>query len=210
MKGKIFAVVVALVATQLLSGCYMLRELDWSKDKVGGGETSKARIGTIGTNSIDSGRIFVMGVFQTEGFKLKGAKWDTKGALGNTKKLVRDDELLELAASNDGCFGGVAFRRGPGSAARLYRTKGLAEESTKFVDASLKAKAPNGNDGDVLVGIVATGIWIDDGDKVPEDPESSDDEISCSGSSTTFVQKKGPTSMREGLFETARNAFTGE
>ena len=38
MGKKAFAIVIALVATQLLSGCYILRELNWSKDLVPKGE----------------------------------------------------------------------------------------------------------------------------------------------------------------------------
>jgi hypothetical protein len=211
MRRKTGAVVVALLATQLLSGCYLLRELDWSQDKVDGGESSTASIGTVGTNATEKGRVFVLGFFETEGFKLTGAKWDTGEVLGGTKDLVRDDALLELAGQDESCFGGVPIRGGAGPSTRLFRTNGLVKETSKFVDASLKAKAPPGNAGDAMVGIAAMGLWIDDGDDVPEDPDSSDDEISCTGSSTTAVLKKGSSQMAHGgFFDAMRSALAGE
>ena len=212
MRRKIGAVVVALVATQLLSGCYLLRELDWSQDKVDSGESTTATIGTVGSDATEEGRLFVLGFFETEGFKLTGAKWDTTEKLGGTKELVRDDELLEIAGQDDSCFGGVPLRGVIGPATRLFRTNGVVKETSKFVDASLKAKAPNGNQGDGMVGIVAMGQWIDDGDGTPEDPESSDDEISCTGSSSTAVFKKGQNVpvARQGLIESVRGAIAGE
>lgn len=212
MKGRIFAIVLALVATQLLSGCYVLRELDWSKDKIGKGEKSTARIGTVGANLGDPGRVFVLGFFDTENVSVKSAKFDTKKAIGKTKKLVADDELLSIAGNEDSCFGAVPVRRGAGggtTGVKLFRSKGVVKETGKFVDASLTLKAANNNDGGVAIGSVGMGYWIDDGDGVPEDPDASDDEIGCSGTSSTVVLKKGP-SPEPRFGEALRAALGGE
>ncbi|MDQ2675411.1 MAG: hypothetical protein M3Y34_01260 [Actinomycetota bacterium] len=207
MGKRVLAVVVALVAAQVFSGCYFLRELSWSVDKAKPGEKTVATVGLQptggpsmrllrGPGSGDS--YFFLGAAGelTEGIEFKRPIFDSKDVTGQKEKLIADPELYDLAFEDGPCGSLITapIRRGggfpvPGVA---YRTEGTVSSDTrKFVEAKQKVKVDNGAPGGGFFGLMFSGEWIDDGDGIPEDPETTDDEISCTGFSTTTFQVKG-------------------
>jgi len=196
---KLLATVIALVAAQAFSGCYFLREMSWNKDKLDPGETSTATIGLQGTGETmmargateTQGRFFVAALAEgSEGITLKRPVFDSKDQLGAKEKLIREDALLEYAFDDGPCSGVIPFRRrgmGPGGA---WRTEDTVANTEKFIEAKMKAKVANNAPGGSLAGLVASGEWVDDGDGIPEGP--SDDQITCTGYTTTSLEVKGP------------------
>jgi hypothetical protein len=63
-------------------------------------------------------------------------------------------------------------------------------KQNKFVDAKLKVKRTS-DDQSGFAGVIISGEWLDDGDGVPEDPGATDDEIDCTGETTTSFLMKG-------------------
>lgn len=51
MLKKVSVALAALLAASLVSGCYVLREVNWSKDQVKKGESTNLRVGLIGFSS---------------------------------------------------------------------------------------------------------------------------------------------------------------
>ena len=205
MGRKLFAVVVALVAAQVFSGCYVLRELNWDKDKIDPGEKSTATIGLQGAGNTttaaiargatgDAGRFFLAVVGEgSGGFDISRPTFDSKDQLGAKEKLTRDDELLDLAFDDGPCSGLLPFRRQQGAPpGRAWRTQDDVESTNKFIESKMRAKVADDAPGGGFFGFVVSGQWIDDGDDVPEDPDTSDDEISCTGFTTTTFKIKGP------------------
>lgn len=203
MGKKLSVIVFALVAAQIFSGCYVLREIGWSKDKIKEGEKTKATISLQSSNSgsktlrgvAGEGRFFLASFAeQSEGLSLKRPIFDVGNVIGQKEKLVQDDALADLVFTDENCPTPVTARRGPGpSPDTLWRTEGdVNENPNKFVDTRLTAKVANGAPGGGLFGLIYTGAWIDDGDGVPEDPATTDDEIFCSGIATTTFVVKGP------------------
>lgn len=199
MKKKLLVCVGALVAAQLLSGCYVLRELSWDKDKVPAGEKSTATLGLQGTGSTvmarggssDEGRFFLVVTGESSGdLTFKRPTFDSKDQTGQKEKLVEDQDLLNLAFDQGSCASAVPFRQG-GPPGLLWRTEGDAEETSKIIEAKLKAKAATDAEEGGFGGLILSGYWIDDGDDVVEDPASSDDDIGCVGVMTTTLLVKG-------------------
>lgn len=201
MGKKLFAVVIALVAAQVFSGCYLLRELSWDTDKVKPGDKTTATIGLQGSGSTmmargateQEGRFFLVVLAESsEGIAIKRPTFDSNDQLGAKEKLIRDDALLEFAFDQPPCDGLIPFRRqgtGPGGA---WRTESTVPNTEKFIQAKLKAAVADDAPGGGIFGLVASGEWIDDGDDIPEDPGSSEDEITCTGFTTTSFGVKGP------------------
>lgn len=101
----------------------------------------------------------------------------------------RSDELNGLI--DDVCQLFVPpVRRGGGTAVWSTQDPVTAEKPQKFVDVTLKAKRTSNEEGG-FGGVVITGVWADDGDGIAEDPGSTDDEIECTGESTTSFLMKG-------------------
>ncbi|MDX6585762.1 MAG: hypothetical protein QOI31_235 [Solirubrobacterales bacterium] len=191
MGKKISAVVIALVATQLLSGCYFLRELNWSQDVVPKGKNSTATIGLQPSGADDDTYFFMGMVGKGSGFTPKAPTFDAENVAGLKEKLIADNSIGDLLDENCQTFA-PAVRRGPPGLA-VWRTEDVvpSDKETKLVVAKLKAKRDSPNQGGGFAGLILTGEWVDDGDGVPEDPGSTDDAITCTGESTTSLLLKG-------------------
>ncbi len=202
MGKKLLAVVIALVAAQAFSGCYVLRELSWGTDNIKPGNTSTATIGLQGSEdtvrarglTASDGRFFLTVIGEgSEGLTFKRPKFDSKDQLGEKQKLIRDDDLFDAAFSGGtSCSEFFPFRRQGGPPGLLWRTEEDVRPSSKFIQSKMNAKVENGAPGGGFFGVIMSGQWIDDGDDVPEDPGSSDDEITCVGFTTTTLGVKGP------------------
>lgn len=198
MKRKVLVIVAALVATQLLSGCFFLRELTWNKDKLAPGDKTNATISLQAIDDGPDGYFFVLPALESD-LRYKGANFDQTRALGNRQRMVEDTVLGNEAF--DQCvslFAGPRLR-GPGSDVTAFRTEGVVADNreNKFVEARLKVRAPGSSDAPGGFGVVFTGIWVDDGDEIPE---ADDDQIDCTGFSSTSLLPKG------GIPESARIA----
>jgi len=199
---KLLAVVIALVAAQAFSGCYVLRELSWGTDNIKPGNTSTATIGLQGSEdtvrarglTASDGRFFLTLIGEGgEGLTLKRPKFDSNDQLGEKQKLIKDDELFDVAFNGDtSCSNLLPFRRQGSPPGILWRTEADVVPSGKFIQSKMKAKVASDAPGGGFFGIVLSGQWIDDGDDVPEDPGVSDDQIDCSGFTTTTLGIKGP------------------
>jgi hypothetical protein len=206
MRKKVLAIVVALVAVQLVSGCYQLREFDWSKDQVKPGDATTGRISLTGVDDKVDGRFFIFVSVLSEDLaaKFPSASWDTNGVFGKPKKMVKDSGLVTAARDYGGCDGVFVRRQhGPPPIVELafVTRKNVRDDAPRFVEAELRSKLANGATSGPI-GNVATGEWIDDGDGVPEDPDMTDDEIDCTGSVTTSYGAKGqepPASLSDSL-----------
>jgi hypothetical protein len=192
-------VLVALGSAQLLSGCYMVRGLDWSKDKVDSGEKTKAtlELGGLRADFISPNRFFVVLPEPTE-MRFKGGRFDTSKVFGQPQKLRRDDDLALVVATRSDCSAGLGpfVRQGPPPEPyAVYRTNKIQPETTKLLEATLTYKATGNNQAGGIFGTFVTGGWVDDGDGVPEDPEGGEDQVECIGGTSTTVEKKGESEM---------------
>ena len=198
MKRKLLVCVGALVAAQLLSGCYVLRELSWDKDKVPAGEKSTATLGLHGTGSTvmarggssDEGRFFlVVTGGGSEDLTLRRPALDSKEQRSKGE-VFRISAIPNLLDQGSCAAPPRPFRQG-GPPGLLWRTEDDAEETSKIIEAKLKAKAATDAEEGGFGGLILSGYWIDDGDDVVEDPASSDDDIGCVGVMTTTLLVKG-------------------
>jgi hypothetical protein len=198
MGKKVLAVVVALVAAQVLSGCYFLRELNWNKDIVPKGEDTTATVGLQPSGEPKSTSYFFMGATgKGVGFTLGRPVFDSKDVTGQKQKLIEDNSLGDAIGGNCDVFTPVRSVRGPGVPSELWRTdEEVHADTNKMVQAKLKAKRNSANEGGGFAGLIITGEWEDDGDGIPEDPETSDDEIMCTGESTTSFILRGSNPTR--------------
>jgi hypothetical protein len=203
VKKRLLVVVGALVAAQVLSGCYFLRELNWTKDKLDPGGSSTAKIGLQPSGSVmarggNDGYFFLTVLGEGNGIDFNRPVFDTSDVTGQREKLTRDNALRDFVYESGECgpFGVFRERAERGNVpAILWRTESpiSSAPSRKFLNAKLKANASQDASG--FGGIVSTGQWIDDGDGVPEeednDPNTQDDRISCTGQTTTSILVKG-------------------
>jgi hypothetical protein len=199
---KLLAVVVALVAAQVFSGCYVLRELSWDKDRVKPGETTTGTISLQGGVNparargltAPQGHFFLAVAGENSaGLSFRRPTFDVKDQTGQKEKLTQDSQLFDLAFDiGGGCTNFFTRRQQGGPPGQLWRTQDPVADANKIIQAKLKAKAADSSPGGGLLAVVASGEWIDDGDGVPEDPASSDDEINCTGFSTTTLSVKAP------------------
>jgi hypothetical protein len=190
MNRKLLAVAGALVAAQLLSGCYFLRELDWNKDIVPKGESTKATIGLQPTGDPEGTYFFIGAAGEGGGFSFKRPVFDAGDVTGQKQKLIEDNAIGGFIDEQCQTFVPPISRRGPGGV--IWRTENeVSSEIEKLIVAKLTAKRDAANQGGGFGGLVITGEWIDDGDGNVEDPESTDDEIRCTGESTTSFVMRG-------------------
>jgi hypothetical protein len=179
---KLPVVAGALVVAQLLSGCYVLRESNWTKDKVEIGKSTTFEAKLVGT-SANSTRFFILPRLAGD-VSIRRPVFDTKEKVGSRKKLVEDAVLGQVAVDTGvGCDASVVPpRRGPSVPSRAYKTPNpVPSANNKFVISSFKAKLdPSQTSG--VAGVVYVGYWDDDGDGIPEG--NNDDVINCSGFTT--------------------------
>lgn len=192
MKKKLIVCVGTLVAAQVLSGCYFLRELDWSKDLVPKGENTTATIGLQPSGANDDTHFFIVFVGEGEGFTPKAPVFDAENERGLKEKLTPDSTIGDFLEESCQTFEPSASRRGA-SGLGVWRTEDVvpSDKETKFVEAKLKVVRDSPNGGGGFGGLIITGEWIDDGDGNVEDPETTDDDISCTGEATTSFLLKG-------------------
>jgi len=181
---KFLAIVVALVAAQLLSGCYLLRESNWTKDKVEAGKSTTFEAKLVGT-SADPSRFFILPRLSGD-VDIRKPVFDTKEKLGPPKQLVEDAVLGQVAVdTGEGCDASIVPppRQGPATPSRAYKTPNPVQTlENKFVTATFKAKVAASQQSGVP-GVVYVGYWDDDGDGIPEG--NSDDAINCTGFTTS-------------------------
>ncbi len=192
MKKKLIVCVGALIAAQVLSGCYFLRELNWSKDIVPKGENTTATIGLQPSGADDDTHFFIVFVGKGAGFTPKAPVFDAANEHGLKEKLVPDSAIGDFLDENCQTFAPSGARRGPPGLG-AWRTEDVvpSDKENKLVDAKLKIKRDSPNGGGGFGGLILTGEWVDDGDGNVEDPDASDDVISCTGEATTSFLLKG-------------------
>jgi hypothetical protein len=188
MNKRLLVVVGALIASTLLSGCWLMREASWTKDKVDPGEKTTLRVGLFPANEKENDRFFLGFAFKGENVQFGPAKFDATGELGKPKKMIRDAALRDVIADDDLCGDQL-----PGEPSFVFRTQNnVTDDTRKFIEATLRARTPRSADGGGAGGFLVTGGWRDDGDGIPEDPDLSDDELACTGvSQSAFVIKGG-------------------
>jgi hypothetical protein len=195
MKKGLAVGVGVLAASVLFSGCFFMRSLSYTKDKIAPGERTTARVSLHGDTAKDPETPFFL-LFAEGGMKLaKGGKFDTTGAFSGPVRLVRDNALS--GAAQDSCGNIVArklrSRRGLGlMTAVRTREPFAATNGRKIIQAKLPMRA-TGDAFNAVGMVLAAGGWIDDGDGVPEDPEGSDDLFQCGPPYTTSLLIKGGT-----------------
>jgi hypothetical protein len=188
MGKRLSAVVIALAAAQLFSGCFFLRESNWTKDKVKAGKATTFEAKLIGGDA-DPSHFFILPRLEGDDVSIRKPVFDAKEKLGPQKSLVEDAVLGQVAVdSGQGCDASIvpdSPRQGPTAPSRAYKTANeISSANNKFVTATFKAKVAEGTaPGTGEVGVVYVGYWDDDGDGIPED--NDDDAINCTGFTTS-------------------------
>jgi hypothetical protein len=193
VKKKLQVTVSVLVLSTLLGGCYSLREFSWTPDKLKSGETAVGTLGLIGTGEPAKAYFFISLLNEAQAsVQYRKVKFDSAKVLGpDSVKMVSDPDLAAVY-ENEGC----PFT--PVSEGVLFRTeKQVRSDTRKLPEASFRVKAVK--DGAGFGGFVTTGVWEDDGDKVPEDPDSSDDVVDCTGTTTTLLPPQGASGDPRGF-----------
>lgn len=203
-KKLIFAAAV-LVAAQVLSGCYSLREFTWSDDRVEPNGGTRATVSLTPVDDGDDGHFFIRitGIADVS-TKFLRPVFDSRNQIGQRQSMVRDS-VLASEAGDDGCQGISSVRGGGGSSAffeTAFRTEDPVSDATrKFIQATFNSRVGQDAAGGFL-GVVETGIWRDeDSDGVPE---ADNDTITCSGGSSTSYVVKGSATSRDVVEELQR------
>jgi hypothetical protein len=182
------AILIALVAAAALAGCYGLREISWTVDKVAPGKATTARLGLSslgGTN--ERSRFFLMAVYDVGTGLPLSVRFDTKGVLGKPKKLVRDQSLAAEIV-NEGVCDDFLPDEPTAFDTAAFRTKGNVNAvQRRLLQASLRARVPSSYDEAAFRMILLSGEWADNGDLVPNAPQ---DGFSCVGGMTTDFRVK--------------------
>lgn len=214
LKKALLAGIAALIASLLFGGCFLMRTLTYTKDKVDPGQKSTAKISVLGSTGVmkdsfkfgdlasspakggsdDEIPFFLM---LTEGSDTKltnGGKFDTKGAFSGPKDLKVNGALLDAAGED--CATTVPFKQQgptPTEDASVVATKKPfdAHNERKLISVKLPIKTDPTASGGVLYGLFM-GTWFDDGDQIPEDPDSTDDEYQCQPPYMSTLSLTGP------------------
>ena len=193
MKKKLLVTGSVVVLSALMSGCFSLREFAWTPDKLKSGDTAVGTLGLIGTGEPEKAYFFISLLNEAQdSVKYRKVKFDSAKVLGpDSVKMILDPDLAAVY-ENEGC------PLTPVSEGVLYRTeKQVRSDTRKLPEASFRVKAVQ--DGAGYGGFVTTGVWADDGDKVPEDPDLSDDVVDCTGTTTTILPPKGASGNPRGF-----------
>lgn len=175
-----------------LSGCFFMRTLSYTKDKVDAGKKTTALISVLaGTGTSDEYPFFFMA--SEGGSKLvKGGKLDTKSVYDGPVSLKPNAALIPFAEDN---CNGIPKAKGPGTTTEsLVATNApfVAPNENKLMDAKVPIKASKHSPGgDAYALYMAT--WTDDGDGVPEDPGTTDDGYDCQPPYTSAILIHGGT-----------------
>jgi hypothetical protein len=173
-----------------LSGCFAMRTLQYTKDKVDAGKKTTALIEAVGQTNGDEYPFFF---FESEGGSVlsNGGKFDTKGVYSGPVALRKSDALAPFASDCGSTFKG---KRGVPTGKNVVVTDDPfnAHNENKFMHVKLPIKASKHSPGGDAFGI-SMGTWTDDGDGVPEDPGTTDDEYDCQPLYTSFILIHGGT-----------------
>lgn len=205
-KGLVVAV-GALGMSLLFSGCFVMRTMTFTDDKVQAGKKTIAKISVAGnTETVEMLRggslpeYPFFGMLSAEGSKIaKGGRFDTKGVFDGPVRLVKDAGLATVAEEACETFVPlpVAAKRGisePELSAARTRNPFVATNERKFMDVRLPIRATKAFNSDGFA--IFMGTWADDGDGVPEDPEASDDAFDCQPPYTSVLKIKGATPLK--------------
>ena len=211
LKKALLVAVPAAIASMLFSGCFLMRTLTYTDDKVEPGDKTTAKVSVNGDTGAmknvfkfgdavqakggSDGEIpFFLMEAEDDATKLtNGGKFDTGGKFAGPKDLKTNPALAALAA-DDCSFALAAGKQGPpppSTTAVATEQPFDANNAQKIIEAKIPIK-PNPN---VLGGVafgLTMGTWFDDGDEVPEDPGSTDDEYECQPPYISTVVFKGP------------------
>ena len=189
MRRRLPLIAMAIVALLLFSGCFNLRAFRWTKTKINaGGRKVVAVLGLYpdgdSPESRHKDRPFVIIIFpddpneggtQTNWRAVRPKRFDAKGAFGNPRNLVRDDDLEQFIHDEALCSDV------PNEPERmlLLRTALQVQSNDNFrkqavTKIGVKAGSSAGSTED-RVSFVSGG-WDDDGDGIPEDAE-----VYCTG-----------------------------
>jgi hypothetical protein len=184
VKKRILAAAGAIAISAGLSGCIAFTGFHWTDDMPKPGKTTT---GLIESRGIDSGSEPAEAYFyvsingEGDGFTLKKFTFDAGDAIGEKGKMVADDTIEDYSSGE--CS--------PVSGGAIYRTQVQVSSAplNKLIQTKFKVKIDDAGGG--FGGIVSTGQWYDDGDGVAEDPTSSGDTYTCTGSTSTVMGSKG-------------------
>jgi hypothetical protein len=191
LRKLILAGLLCGLAAFTLSGCFVMRTLTYTKDKVDAGDKTTALISVEGQTEGDEFPFFFL--FSEGGSKVtNGGTLDTAGIADGPAALTRHDELIP--AAEDTCPPPPSSK-GPGTGAEsIVATDSpfTVHNGNKLMDAKLPIKASTHSPGGDALGIYM-GTWNDDGDGVVEDPGSSDDSYDCQPPYLSSILIRGGT-----------------
>ena len=119
-----------------------------------------------------------------------GGSFDTEGVFDGPVPLKKNDALIEFAGES--CEGSIPIaKRGPSLEPSLVATEDpfVATNERKFMDAKVPIRAAEVGNIDGLA--IFMGSWEDDGDGVPEDEDTTDDEYDCQPPYVSAIRIKG-------------------
>lgn len=187
-----------MILSTLLSGCFIMRTLTYTEDKVEPGEKSTAKVTVNGetgemmksvatfddsvqAKGDDDEFPFFFLEANDDATKLtNGGKFDTGGVFAGPKALKVNATLVEVAAEECSLLIAKAKQGPPEPARSAVATEQPfdASNSRKIIEAKVPIKSNPNAVGGVGYGL-SMGTWFDDGDGNPEDPDTTDDEYEC-------------------------------
>ena len=195
MRRKIASGLGGATLIWFLTSCFMLNGFVLLDYTLKPGQVTKARFTLRATNfeanNPDGFRgaqyeFVVVGVTTDGGLTAQTAKWGTNGTFGGPTTMVANGTLL-AAIMSAGCgSNGLNIVDITGMTWKAYQTPTKVADGGKYeqkllVDVNVKAKAAAAP-GDEFDVVGVAGQWWDDGD---DNPESSDDFLSCYGIGTS-------------------------
>jgi hypothetical protein len=204
VKKAVGAGILAVGLAFVLSGCFVMRTLTYTKDTVQAGEKTTAKISVIGTGSdmlaargVGDEHPFFFLASQAGSVLTNGGTFDTKGRFDGPVALKKDNVLRDNATEACESTTPAAARRGPPPFIYTAVTTEDPFDATnerKFIDAKVPIRAADANTVDAMA--IFMGTWVDDGDGEPEPQEASDDEYGCQPPYVTGIKIKGGGPLR--------------
>jgi hypothetical protein len=197
VKGLRFVVVPAAALLVLgLGGCFSWRYHTWDDIRVKSGESTTARVYVAPSDAGPDVDVPFFLVGLEGGLSLGPAKWDLTGKFNGPAKMAKDPDLRDALLLDDNCADAglepASFDDvDTWTAVRLDEAVDDGDAVNRLVQSTLKVKADPAAETDVVRVHLIVGGWEDDGDGLPEDPSTTDDDYECGGGTLTNLAVKG-------------------
>jgi hypothetical protein len=190
---RLAGIVVAIGVSVLFSGCLVMRTLVYTDDVVDAGTKSTALITVQGELAANERPVVFFFREDAETRLTNGGKFDTTQVFGGPADLRLDTAVA--AALEESCGNTVPTKApDPDPMAVTTEEPFAMTNSNKIVDVKLPVKVSTVGKATAFAIFMAS--WTDDGDDVPEDADTSDDEYACQPPYVSTLRIKGGAPAR--------------